>query len=63
MNKSSTTIRVVYRLSPDVYTQLVKTLPVPQVGPNTTELMAGQTIGIELVLRRLRDGIVTEETL
>ena len=46
----------IVRLSPDVYKQLERDLPVPLVSQTTTELQAGFNLGIQYVLKKLRDG-------
>jgi hypothetical protein len=45
-------------LSLDQYKRLEAELSPPVVSQQTTELMAGQLIGIQLVLKKLRDGFV-----
>lgn len=55
------TVKVVYRLSPEVYNKIVAQLPKAAVGPNTTELMCASLVGQEQVLRLLREGVVIEE--
>jgi hypothetical protein len=52
-------VREIHRLSKESYDKLVEGLPLPYIGKDTTELQAAQQVGIELVLRRLREGYVT----
>lgn len=54
-------VRQVVRLTPDAYRALEKALPAPVVDDKTTDLVAGQRLGIQLVLKMLRDGFVTGE--
>jgi hypothetical protein len=51
-------IRTVYRLNQEQYAELEKQLPPAMVLANTTELQAGQMIGITLVMNKLRAGFV-----
>jgi len=47
------------RLTPGQYAQLVQSLgTVPYVTAQTTDLQAGQIIGMQFVLQKLRDGWV-----
>ena len=46
----------IVRLSPDVYKQLEDGLPSPVVSQTTTEIQAGFNLGIQFVLKKLRDG-------
>ena len=48
------------RLSPNVYNALEKSLPIPAVTQTTTELQAGFALGIQFVLKQLRDGFVVK---
>jgi hypothetical protein len=47
---------VVYRLAPHVLAELEKKLPPPLIDGKTTDLVAGQLLGIQLVLKMLREG-------
>lgn len=46
------------RLTPEVYADLERTVGSILVNRETTELMAGQQLGIQYVLRLLREGYV-----
>jgi hypothetical protein len=46
------------RLTPEVYADLERTVGHILVNRETTELMAGQQLGIQYVLRLLREGYV-----
>lgn len=50
--------QVVTRLEPDVYAALEANVPPPNVTTTTTELQAGYQLGIQTVLKLLRDGFV-----
>lgn len=52
--------RVLNRLTPEVYRELEKKLSTPLVTVQTTELLAGYLLGIQTVLKELRNGYVTE---
>lgn len=52
------TVRETHRLSAEAYAALVLTLPTPFIGKDTTALQAAQQVGIELVLKKLREGFV-----
>lgn len=52
------TVTVMTRLDGNVYAQLVKQLPPPQVTEATTAHHAGYLLGIQLVLSKLREGYV-----
>ncbi|WP_429498852.1 hypothetical protein ACQUFY_05955 [Robbsia andropogonis] len=52
------TIEVV-RLSADQYRELERKLTPPVVTTATTELLAGYQLGVQDVLKHLRDGFVT----
>lgn len=48
----------VIRLSPDQYAQLEKAAVSPVVTTATTELLAGYQLGVQAILKMLRDGYV-----
>ncbi|KAF1043435.1 MAG: hypothetical protein GAK35_02219 [Herbaspirillum frisingense] len=48
--------QVVVRLDEDVYRQLERTLVPPVVTNDTTGILAGYQLGVQDVLRKLRDG-------
>lgn len=48
----------VVRLDPRQYAELERQMPGPNVGPNTTDLQAGFALGIQFVLKHLREGYV-----
>ena len=48
------------RLAPNVYNALEKSLPIPAVTTTTTELQAGFALGIQFVLKQLREGFVVK---
>lgn len=50
--------QVVTRLEPEVYAALEGKVPPPNVTTTTTELMAGYQLGVQTVLKLLRDGYV-----
>ncbi len=50
--------QVVTRLEPNVYAALEAKVPPPNVTTTTTELMAGYQLGVQTVLKLLRDGYV-----
>lgn len=50
--------QVITRLEPDVYAELEAKVPPPNVTTATTELMAGYQLGVQVVLRLLREGYV-----
>lgn len=52
--------RVLNRLTPEVYRELEKKLSTPLVTVQTTELLAGYLLGIQTVLKELRNGYVTD---
>lgn len=59
MTTPTTTVRTMARLSHEQYTALEKMLPPPMMmNEKTTDLMAGQLLGVQLVLRLLREGFV-----
>lgn len=58
--KPSQKTREVVRLTADVYKSLERELPAPGVGATTTDIQAGEQIGIQRVLRLLREGFVHE---
>lgn len=51
-----------YRLTPAVYEALEKQLPRPILSSNSTELEAGQIIGIQRVLELLRNGFTINDS-
>lgn len=52
--------QTLWRLDPRVYTDLEKKIGSPPlVGPSTTELEAGYKLGVQYVLKILRDGFVS----
>jgi len=52
------TTKVVVRLSAEQYQALEKHLPPPSVTNATSDLMAGYQLGVQAVLRALREGYV-----
>lgn len=50
--------QVVHRLSPEVYKDLEKKVGYIDVTEKTSELQAGYQLGVQKVLRMLRDGFV-----
>lgn len=48
----------VVRLSPDQYQKLERSLVQPTVTTQTTELLAGYQLGVQEVLKKLREGYV-----
>ena len=50
------TEEVIVRLQPDVYRLLEESLPAPAVTTTTTDLQAGYALGIQAVLKKLREG-------
>jgi hypothetical protein len=53
-------IEYVVRLRPDVYASLEKQLPRPVVTDNTSPLQAGYQLGVQAVLKLLREGFTQE---
>ena len=51
---------VIVRLQPDVYRQLEESLPAPAVTTQTTDLQAVYALGIQAVLKKLREGFVVQ---
>lgn len=49
---------VTHRLTQDVYKALEAGLPVPFVNQHTSDLQAGFALGIQFVLKQLREGFV-----
>lgn len=49
-------METVVRLAPDVYRALEKQLSPPIVTSQTTELLAGYQLGVQQVLKLLREG-------
>lgn len=49
---------VVIRLQQDVYKQLEDSLPAPVVSANTTDQQVSFALGIQYVLKKLREGFV-----
>ena len=54
-------IETVVRLVPAVYASLEKQLPKPVVTDNTSALQAGYQLGVQAVLKLLREGFTTQE--
>lgn len=50
--------QVVTRLTPEVYAALEEKVPPPNVTTTTTELLAGYQLGVQVVLKLLREGYV-----
>lgn len=50
--------RYIARLSPDVYNDLEKRMGTLQMNQTVTELQAGYALGIQAVLKELRNGLV-----
>lgn len=48
------------RMAPHIYNQLERKLPAPVVSQQTTDLQAGFQLGVQYVLKQLRDGYVIE---
>lgn len=58
--RPQTAEQTIWRLDPRVYAELEKKIGSPPVvGPSTTELEAGYKLGVQYVLKILRDGFVT----
>lgn len=51
---------VIIRLQSDVYRQLEQSMPTPAVTTQTTELQAGFALGIQYVLKHLREGFTVQ---
>jgi len=51
-----TTAQAFIRLDPDQYRALERQLPPPSVTNSTSELMAGYQLGVQAVLKALREG-------
>jgi hypothetical protein len=51
---------IVHRLSEEVFQQLVKKFPPPMVNNETSAHHAGYLLGIQQVLKVIREGIVTD---
>lgn len=49
---------VVHRLTQEVYKHLESQMPVPFVNQQTTDVQAGFALGIQYVLKQLREGFV-----
>lgn len=63
MNKPKAVQGMVYRLTPEVYSQLEeKLLSDVLVNKETTDLQAGYMLGIQKVLKVLRDGFTIART-
>lgn len=60
MANTKPTEEVVVRLSVDVYRQLEQSLPTPAVTVQTTDLQAGFALGIQYVLKQLREGFTVQ---
>lgn len=52
------TIQVFHRLSLDAYRQLEKSIPPPTPTNDTSDIRAGFLLGVQHVLKALRDGFV-----
>lgn len=50
--------RVIARLNAQVYKKLEESLPAPTPGAATTDIQAGFLLGVQHVLKKLRDGYV-----
>lgn len=50
----------IVRLRPDVMESLERHLPSPYAGPQTSEIMAGYLLGVQAVLKHLRDGYAVD---
>lgn len=50
--------QTMFRLSPQAYEELEHKLPQMVVQRDTTDLQAGMQLGIQMVLKMLRDGYV-----
>lgn len=48
------------RLRPDVMEALERELPAPYAGPQTSEIMAGYLLGVQAVIKKLRDGYAVD---
>jgi len=53
--------QTIVRLDPTQYRQMEKALPPPSVTNATTELMAGYQLGVQAVLKTLREGFTIGE--
>jgi hypothetical protein len=53
-------VKRVTRLTPEVYAALEKQLPKMVVTAETTDMQAGMQLGVQLVLKHLREGFVAE---
>lgn len=51
-------IKQIQRLTPEVYAALEKSLPPMAVSNDTSPMQAGMQLGIQMVLRKLREGYV-----
>lgn len=49
---------VVHRLTQEVYKHLENQMPAPFVSTATTEIQAGFALGVQFVLKQLREGFV-----
>jgi Cu/Ag efflux pump CusA len=49
---------VIIRLQPDVYKQLEDSLPAPVISTTTTDQQVSFALGIQYVLKKLREGFV-----
>lgn len=52
-------IQEVVRLDPVQYSELERQLPRPVVGKDTTELQVAYSLGVQAVLKLLREGYVS----
>lgn len=55
------TTKQMVRLTPDQYRALEAKCPPPDVNNDTTEIAAGMRLGVQLVLKLLREGFVVGE--
>jgi len=56
MNEHTTVPATFVRLDADQYRQLERQLPPPSVTNSTSDLMAGYQLGVQAVLKALREG-------
>lgn len=52
-------VKEVVRLDPVQYSNLERQLPPPVIGKDTTDLQAGFALGVQAVLKLLREGYVS----
>ena len=58
MNDPNPNIKIVNVLSSEAYKRLETLLPTPAISDNTTPLEVAHKLGIQLVLKYLREGFV-----